>query len=103
MSRLAATNICDSGCKFGKLPKGCCRFYCSVESSSARPVGTISLLRLSQQARDRLGGKVEVSQGYGMTELSPVSHCDPPSGAKLGSIGKLVWADRADCGSMDKR
>ena len=29
----------------------------------------------------------EVVQGYGMTELSPVSHCTPPGGFKPGSVG----------------
>lgn len=54
--------------------------------SGAAPLG----VDLSLQAKERLGAHVEVSQGYGMTEMSPVSHCDPPSGSKLGSIGRLV-------------
>lgn len=54
--------------------------------SGAAPLGP----ELSMQAKQRLGSHVEVSQGYGMTEMSPVSHCDPPKGAKLGSIGFLV-------------
>merc|ERR1719473_1913371 len=49
--------------------------------SGAAPLGP----ELSTLAKQRLG--VEVSQGYGMTEMSPVSHCDGPTGAKLGSIG----------------
>jgi len=54
--------------------------------SGAAPLG----VDLSNQAKQRLGAGLEVSQGYGMTEMSPVSHCDGASGAKLGSIGLLV-------------
>lgn len=39
-------------------------------------------------AKNRLG--VHVVQGYGMTELSPVSHMCPDDFDKPGSIGKLV-------------
>ena len=35
--------------------------------------------------RQRLG--CEVVQGYGMTELSPVSHLTPPGWCKPGSVG----------------
>jgi 4-coumarate--CoA ligase len=40
---------------------------------------------LAQEAGARLG--CEVVQGYGMTELSPVSHLTPPEGFKPGSVG----------------
>jgi 4-coumarate--CoA ligase len=36
----------------------------------------------------RLG--CEVVQGYGMTELSPVTHATPPGGFKAGSVGVLI-------------
>ena len=40
---------------------------------------------LALEAGARLG--CEVVQGYGMTELSPVSHLTPPGGFKPGSVG----------------
>lgn len=40
---------------------------------------------LAEEAGARLG--CEVVQGYGMTELSPVSHLTPPGGYKPGSVG----------------
>ncbi len=40
---------------------------------------------LAIEAGDRLGS--EVVQGYGMTELSPVSHLTVPGGFKPGSVG----------------
>ncbi len=40
---------------------------------------------LAQEASDRLG--CEVVQGYGMTEMSPVSHLTVLGGAKGGSVG----------------
>jgi len=40
---------------------------------------------LSLEAGARLG--CEVVQGYGMTELSPVSHLTPPGGSRPGSVG----------------
>ena len=40
---------------------------------------------LAHEASARLG--CEVVQGYGMTELSPVSHATPPGGFKPGSVG----------------
>uniref|UniRef100_A0A7S0ZXV9 4-coumarate--CoA ligase n=1 Tax=Noctiluca scintillans TaxID=2966 RepID=A0A7S0ZXV9_NOCSC len=52
----------------------------------AAPLG----VALSQAAQDRLGMHVAVRQGYGMTELSPVSHADWAKGPTLGSIGVLV-------------
>eukprot|EP00929_Paragymnodinium_shiwhaense_P106813 TRINITY_DN72554_c0_g1_i1.p1 TRINITY_DN72554_c0_g1~~TRINITY_DN72554_c0_g1_i1.p1 ORF type:complete len:545 (+),score=143.90 TRINITY_DN72554_c0_g1_i1:69-1703(+) len=54
--------------------------------SGAAPLGAA----LSSEAKKRLGGKVEVTQGYGMTEMSPVSHADSIKGSTLGSIGYLV-------------
>ncbi len=61
--------------------------------SGAAPLGE----DLAEQAQQRLG--VEVVQGYGMTELSPVSHISPPGFAKPGSIGKLVSG--AQCRIVD--
>jgi 4-coumarate--CoA ligase len=43
---------------------------------------------LAQEAAERLG--CEVVQGYGMTELSPVSHATPPGQFKPGSVGITV-------------
>ncbi len=40
---------------------------------------------LALEAGERLG--CEVVQGYGMTEMSPVSHLTPPGGFKPGSVG----------------
>eukprot|EP01062_Namystynia_karyoxenos_P015444 TRINITY_DN155_c0_g1_i1.p1 TRINITY_DN155_c0_g1~~TRINITY_DN155_c0_g1_i1.p1 ORF type:complete len:585 (+),score=220.76 TRINITY_DN155_c0_g1_i1:83-1756(+) len=53
--------------------------------SAAAPLGS----ELSIEVRRRLGEHLIVRQGYGMTELSPVSHADRSQGAKLGSIGYL--------------
>ena len=43
---------------------------------------------LAVECGKRLG--CEVVQGYGMTELSPVSHLTPPGGFKPGSVGITV-------------
>ncbi len=43
---------------------------------------------LALEAGERLG--CEVVQGYGMTELSPVTHLTPPGGYKPGSVGVTV-------------
>ena len=43
---------------------------------------------LATEAGARLG--CEVVQGYGMTELSPVTHLTPPGGYKPGSVGVTV-------------
>jgi len=43
---------------------------------------------LATEAGARVG--CEVVQGYGMTELSPVSHLTPPGGYKPGSVGVTV-------------
>ncbi len=43
---------------------------------------------LAAEAAGRLD--TEVAQGYGMTELSPVSHTTPPGQTKLGSVGVTV-------------
>jgi acyl-CoA synthetase (AMP-forming)/AMP-acid ligase II len=45
---------------------------------------------LAEEAARRLG--CEVIQGYGMTELSPVSHATPPGQFKPGSVGVAVPA-----------
>ncbi|MDZ7685713.1 MAG: AMP-binding protein [Gammaproteobacteria bacterium] len=58
----------------------------SLESvfSGAAPLGP----ELAQEAGSRLD--CEVVQGYGMTELSPVSHATPKGHFKPGTIGLLV-------------
>jgi 4-coumarate--CoA ligase len=43
---------------------------------------------LAVEAGERLG--CEVVQGYGMTELSPVTHATPPGGFKPGSVGVTI-------------
>jgi acyl-CoA synthetase (AMP-forming)/AMP-acid ligase II len=48
---------------------------------------------LAEAAAARLG--TEVVQGYGMTELSPVSHATAPGGYKSGSVG--VTVPNAEC------
>jgi acyl-CoA synthetase (AMP-forming)/AMP-acid ligase II len=52
--------------------------------SAAAPLSA----ELGREAAARLGA--EVVQGYGMTELSPVSHVTPPGNAKPGSVGVAV-------------
>jgi 4-coumarate--CoA ligase len=52
--------------------------------SGAAPLGA----DLAIEAGNRLG--CEVVQGYGMTELSPVSHATPQGMARAGTIGVLV-------------
>lgn len=52
---------------------------------------------LAQEAGERLG--CEVVQGYGMTELSPVSHLTPPGMFKPGSAG--VTAPNTDVRIVD--
>lgn len=52
--------------------------------SGAAPLGA----ELAEEAAARLG--CEVVQGYGMTELSPVSHSTPKGMYKPGSIGILI-------------
>ncbi|MFJ3406400.1 AMP-binding protein [Promicromonospora sp. NPDC090134] len=56
--------------------------------SGAAPFGE----GLAGAVRDRLGKHVRVLQGYGMTEMSPVSHCIPFDRADIpsGSVGLLV-------------
>ena len=52
--------------------------------SGAAPLGP----ELTAQVTERLG--VPVTQGYGMTELSPVSHFCPLEGIKPGTIGPEI-------------
>jgi 4-coumarate--CoA ligase len=52
--------------------------------SGAAPLGA----ELAAEAAQRLG--CEVVQGYGMTELSPVSHATPDGQGRPGTIGVLV-------------
>ena len=52
--------------------------------SGAAPLGA----EVTAEASDRIG--CEVVQGYGMTELSPISHATPPGNFKPGSVGLTV-------------
>ena len=52
--------------------------------SGAAPLGA----ELADAAAQRIG--CQVSQGYGMTELSPVSHTGVGEGAPAGSVGVLI-------------
>lgn len=52
--------------------------------SGAAPAGA----SLSDMVAKRLN--VQAVQGYGMTEVSPVSHCAPYEGSRPGSVGVLV-------------
>ena len=52
--------------------------------SGAAPLGA----KVAQEASARIG--CEVVQGYGMTELSPVTHATPLGGFKPGSIGVTI-------------
>ena len=61
--------------------------------SGAAPLGA----ELALEAGKRLG--CEVVQGYGMTELSPVSHATPAGGFKPGTIG--VLAPSTECRIVD--
>jgi 4-coumarate--CoA ligase len=61
--------------------------------SGAAPLGA----ELGQQASARIG--CEVTQGYGMTELSPVSHATPPGQGKPGSCG--VTISNTECRIVD--
>jgi acyl-CoA synthetase (AMP-forming)/AMP-acid ligase II len=48
---------------------------------------------LTALAAERLG--CEIAQGYGMTELSPVTHTTPPRRARPGAIGLLLPSTEA--------
>ncbi|MEV7522714.1 AMP-binding protein [Streptomyces sp. NPDC091371] len=50
---------------------------------------------------DRLG--VPVIQGYGMAELSPLSHCQSPEGGKTGSVGRPVAGTECRVVDLDGR
>jgi 4-coumarate--CoA ligase len=52
--------------------------------SGAAPLGA----DLAAEASKRIG--CEITQGYGMTELSPVSHATPPGQGKPGTVGVTV-------------
>ncbi len=52
--------------------------------SGAAPLSS----ELAEEAATRLG--VEVVQGYGLTETSPVTHATPPGGYKPGSSGVTI-------------
>merc|ERR1712167_472655 len=54
--------------------------------SGAAPLGAA----LSEEVKKRFGSHLLVRQGYGMTEMSPVSHIDSIGKPKYGSIGYLV-------------
>ena len=59
--------------------------------TGAAPVGSAIIAAL----KAKTGPNCDYIEGYGMTELSPVSHLTPPGGGKLGSMGKLVPSTRA--------
>ncbi|HVM07939.1 MAG TPA: 4-coumarate--CoA ligase family protein [Acidimicrobiales bacterium] len=61
--------------------------------SGAAPLGG----DLTQEAADRV--KCEIFQGYGMTELSPVTHATPPGQGKPGSCG--VTVPNTECRIVD--
>ena len=52
----------------------------------AAPLGA----ELALAVRERIPSLESVRQGYGMTELSPVSHAGPYASTKYGSIGKMI-------------
>ncbi len=52
--------------------------------SGAAPLGA----EVAAEASARIG--CEVVQGYGMTELSPITHATPPGNSKPGSVGLTV-------------
>ena len=52
-----------------------------VVGSGAAPLGA----EVQEQCADRLG--VQVRQGYGLTETSPVTHTNPPGDNRAGSVG----------------
>jgi 4-coumarate--CoA ligase len=72
-------------------------------SSAAAPLGA----DLQREAALRVG--CEVTQGYGMTELSPVSHATPPGQTRFGSVGvtisntqcRIIGPDGDDLGADD--
>ncbi|HVF31603.1 MAG TPA: 4-coumarate--CoA ligase family protein [Acidimicrobiales bacterium] len=61
--------------------------------SGAAPLGA----DLAREAAARIG--CEVTQGYGMTELSPVSHATPPGQGKPGSVG--ITISNTECRIVD--
>ncbi len=61
--------------------------------SGAAPLGA----ELAREASRRLG--CSVVQGYGMTELSPVSHATPPGQLRPGTVG--VTVPNAECRIVD--
>ena len=61
--------------------------------SGAAPLGA----DLAAEASSRI--KCEITQGYGMTELSPVSHATPPGQGKPGSVG--VTVSNTECRIVD--
>jgi acyl-CoA synthetase (AMP-forming)/AMP-acid ligase II len=62
--------------------------------SGAAPLGA----ELAEAAAARIG--CEVVQGYGMTELSPVSHATPAGGYRPGSVGVAV--PNTECRVVDE-
>ncbi len=61
--------------------------------SGAAPLGA----ELAQEAAERIG--CDVVQGYGMTELSPVSHATPAGGFRPGTSG--VTVPNTECRIVD--
>ena len=61
--------------------------------SGAAPLGA----ELAAEASKRIG--CEITQGYGMTELSPVSHATPPGQGKPGTVG--ITISNTECRIVD--
>ena len=59
--------------------------------SGAAPLGA----DVEEAARKRLPAQVVVKQGYGMTELSPLSHVNPSGKVRGGTIGVLIPNEEA--------
>lgn len=59
--------------------------------SGAAPLGSV-LVNATRNKLHSLGCKVEITQGYGLTETSPTTHILPPEHSlrKVGSIGVLL-------------
>nr|CAH7765011.1 unnamed protein product [Callosobruchus chinensis] len=71
--------------------------------SAAAPLGPLD----EQQFHEKFGGKITVSQGYGLTETSPLvalypkKYTEETSSCVTGSIGKLLPNTRAKVVSLD--
>jgi len=66
-----------------------------VVGSGAAPLGA----GVQEQCADRLG--VQVRQGYGLTETSPVTHTNPPGDNRAGSVGPPLPNTRVKIVDLD--